>query len=58
MGGSMERMTYERSNEIKFGYWSPHKRSDVVNQLGLYEDTGLTPADIEKLKEKLERKKE
>lgn len=54
----MERLTHDRSNELKFGYWSPHRREDVVNQLGLYEDTGLTPAEVQRLKEKLERKDE
>ena len=52
----MERMTHEQSNQ--FGYWSPHKRQDVINQLGLYEDTGLTPAEVRKMKDKLTERKD
>ena len=48
----MTRMTYERVNGIKHGYWSPHKKEDLVQQLGAYEDTGLTPQEVEKLKKR------
>ena len=52
----MERLTHEQSN--RFGYWSPHRRQDVINQLGLYEDTGLTPAEVREMAEREKRKKD
>ena len=42
----MDRLTHERANGIKTGYWSPAKKEDVVQRLGAYEDTGLTPMEI------------
>lgn len=42
----MERLTAERRNGIKSGYWSPAKKEELVQRLGAYEDTGLTPAEI------------
>lgn len=42
----MERMTLERVNGIKTGYWSPKTKEEVVQRLGAYEDTGLTPEEI------------
>ena len=41
-----DRLTSIRMNGIKYGYWSPNKRDDIVQRLGAYEDTGLTPAEI------------
>lgn len=42
----MERLTHERSNGIKSGYWSPDKKQDLVNRLAEYENTDLTPQQI------------
>lgn len=44
----MERLTAQRCNGIKTGYWSPAKKDDLVQRLGLYEDIGLEPAEIVK----------
>ena len=49
-GGSMDRLTHERSNGIKTGYWSPEKKDALVERLAEYENTGLTPQEIYKLK--------
>ena len=46
----MNRLTHERSNGIKTGYWSPSKKEELVQRLAAYEDTGLTPEEIERLK--------
>ena len=48
----MERLTAERRNGIKSGYWSPAKKEELVQRLGAYEDTGLTPEEIEELQER------
>lgn len=48
----MERLTYERCNGIKRGYWSPAKKEEIVQALGKYEDTGLMPEEICRLKAK------
>lgn len=45
----MERLTHERSNGIKTGYWSPNKKEELVNRLAEYENTGLTPAQIREI---------
>ena len=44
----MERLTAQRCNGIKTGYWSPAKKDDLVQRLGSYEDIGLEPAEIVK----------
>lgn len=46
----MERLTHPRSSGIKTGYWSPNKKEELVQRLGAYEDTGLTPEEILTLK--------
>ena len=48
----MKRLTRERCNGIKTGYWSPEKKEDLVNALAAYENTGLTPDQIMELKER------
>ena len=48
----MERLTHYRMNGIKEGHWSPNKKQELVERLGQYEDTGLTPGEIVKLKER------
>lgn len=42
----MERMTLERVNGIKTGYWSPKTKEEIVQRLAEYENTGLTPMEI------------
>ena len=42
----MERLTAQRCNGIKTGYWSPAKKDDLVQRLGPYEDIGLEPWEI------------
>lgn len=42
----MNRLTSQRCNGIKTGYWSPAKKEELVQRLGLYEDIGLEPAEI------------
>ena len=42
----MERLTSKRCSGIKEGYWSPHPKEEVVQRLGAYEDTGVTPEDM------------
>lgn len=42
----MERLTHERVNGIKTGYWSPEKKDNLIQRLGEYEDTGLEPEQI------------
>ena len=48
----MERLTHERVNGIKTGYWSSSKKQDLVDRLSEYEDTGLTPDEINALRER------
>lgn len=42
----MERLTHERVNGIKTGYWSAATKEALVQRLAAYENTGLTPEDI------------
>ena len=42
----MERMTHERANGIKTGYWSPETKETLVQRLAAYENTGLEPWEI------------
>ena len=46
----MERLTHERVNGIKTGYWSTAKKDNLIQRLGEYEDTELDPKQIEELK--------
>ena len=48
----MERMTNKRVNGIKTGYWSPNKKEELVQRLAKYEETGLTPEQMQQLKER------
>lgn len=34
----MERLTHERKNGMKTGYWSPNKKQELVDRLAMYED--------------------
>lgn len=42
----MERLTSQRCSGIKSGYWSTAKKDELIQRLGQYEDTGLTPEEI------------
>lgn len=44
-----ERLTKERNNGIKAGYWTTCKKDEVVQRLGQYEDTGLSPEEIQSM---------
>lgn len=48
----MERLTAPRCSGIKSGYWSTAKKDELVQRLGQYEDTGLTPEEIQELRRK------
>lgn len=48
----MERLTSQRCNGIKTGYWSLAKKEDLVQRLGAYEDSGLEPEEVRALAEK------
>ena len=48
----MERLTHKRVSGIKEGYWSPNKKQEPVDRLAAYENTGLTPEQVQQLKEK------
>lgn len=50
----MERLTSPRCSGIKSGYWSTAKKDELVQRLGQYEeyeDTGLTPEEIRRMKD-------
>ena len=51
----MGRLTHKRSNGIKEGYWSPNKKEELVMRLAEYENTGLSPADVEELRRQQRR---
>ena len=44
-----ERLTHERVNGIKSGYWSPETKEVLVQRLAEYENTWLTPEAIERM---------
>lgn len=46
----MDRLTSPRMNGIKTGFWSPKTKEEIVQRLGAYEDTGLTPEEIKMLR--------
>ena len=48
----MERLTAQRVNGIKSGYWSAAKKDELVQRLGKYEDTGLEPEEIQEMVER------
>ena len=47
----MNRLTQKLVNGIKTGYWSASKRDELVARLAEYEDTGLAPVEVLKLKQ-------
>ena len=50
----MYRMTHERTNGIKTGYWSPNKKEELVQRLAAYENTGLEPRHVQEMLKKLQ----
>ena len=54
----MERLTHERANGIKTGYWSPSNKQDLIDRLAAYEDIGLMPDDVKRMVEAAKRKKD
>ena len=48
----MNRLTHERCNGIKTGYWSPEKKDELIKALAANENTGVTPDQIQELKER------
>lgn len=42
----MKRLTAERLNGIKRGYWSSASKEELVQVLGMYEDSGCTPQEV------------
>lgn len=42
----MKRLTHERANGIKTGYWSAEKKETLIARLAEYENTGKTPEEI------------
>ena len=47
----MERLTAPRCSGIKSGYWSTARKDALIQRLGQYEDTGLTPEEIQRMKD-------
>lgn len=43
----MNRLTHERVNGIKSGYWSQATKEQLVQRLAAYENTGLEPEEIQ-----------
>lgn len=42
----MKRLTAKRVNGIKRGYWSSASKEELVQVLGMYEDSGCTPQEV------------
>ena len=42
----MKRLTHERVNGIKTGYWSAATKETLLQRLAAYENTGLEPEEI------------
>lgn len=47
----MQRFTVKRANNR--GYCTQFNKPEIVHQLGLYEDTGLTPEEIKNMVQQL-----
>lgn len=48
----MKRLTAERMNGIKTGYWSASKKEELVQRLAEYENIGLEPEEIREVMER------
>lgn len=44
-----ERLTAVRVSGIKTGYWSAHKKEELVQRLGEYEDLGYSPEELKEM---------
>lgn len=55
---SMERLTHERVNGIKTGYWSAATKEVLVQKLAAYENTGYEPDEIRAAIEKAAKSSE
>ena len=44
-----DRMTHQRANGIKDGYWSAATKAELIQRLAEYENTGLEPGEIRQL---------
>ena len=40
------RLTHERMNGIKSGFWSPCRKTELVDQLAKFENLGYSPEDL------------
>lgn len=54
----MERLTHERVNGIKTGYWSAATKEVLVQKLAAYENTGYEPDEIRAAIEKAAKNNE
>lgn len=45
-----KRLTHVRQNGIKQGYWTECKKDELLQRLGQYEDTGLSPEEVKELR--------
>ena len=54
----MERLTSQRVNGIKTGYWSAASKEEVVQRLAAYENTGLEPKEIQDMIERMQDREE
>lgn len=43
----MERLTHERKNGIKTGYWSKASKEELVQRLAAFEELGIDPEAVE-----------
>ena len=43
---NVERLTHERVNGIKTGYWSAATKDKIIQKLAAYENTGNEPDEI------------
>lgn len=54
----MKRLTHERVNGIKTGYWSAATKETLLQRLAAYENTGLEPEEIGEAIKRAERESE
>ena len=44
-----ERLTHECGSGIRLGYWTNHKKDELVERLAAYEDLMLSPYEVKYL---------
>ena len=54
----MKRLTSQRVNGIKTGYWSAASKEEVVQRLDAYENIGLEPKEIQDMIERMQDREE